>query len=109
MSKLKSEFSFLELPLAQRLVRSYGTNAWVVMQGASDIGDMGRDFGGSLTAREVAYLMQHEWAECAEDVIWRRSKLGICLDKQEVSALEKWMKKQFCNHFSSSGIEVIKC
>ena len=90
--KLKSEFPFLQLSLAERLVRSYGTKAWTLLQDALVQEDMGREFGGSLTEREVAYLMKHEWAECAEDVVWRRSKLGIRLDKQKISALDDWMR-----------------
>lgn len=93
VSKLKAEFTFLEFPLAQRLIRSYGTNAWTLMEGASNIKDMGKSFGGSLTEREVKYLVQYEWAESAEDIVWRRSKLGIRLSKQEISALDEWMLK----------------
>lgn len=92
VSKLKSEFPFIQASLSERLVRSYGTKAWVLMQGAKTLEDMGTEFGGSLTEREVNYLMKHEWAECAEDVVWRRSKLGIRLDKTEISTLDKWMR-----------------
>ena len=92
VAKLKSEYGFLDLSLAQRLIRSYGTDAWTMMEGAGKIDDMGFDFGGSLTEREVRYLMMYEWAESAEDVIWRRSKLGIRLDEKSVSALDDWMR-----------------
>lgn len=92
VSKFKSEFPFIQASLSERLVRSYGTKAWVLMQGANTTEDMGTEFGGSLTEREVNYLMKHEWAECAEDVVWRRSKLGIRLDKTEISTLDEWMQ-----------------
>lgn len=91
--KLKAEYEFLDFQLAERLVRSYGTNAWVVMKGAMNAEDMGQDFGGSLSEREVKYLVRNEWAECAEDVVWRRSKLGLRLDEIEISALEDWMQQ----------------
>ncbi len=94
LSKLKAEFMFLDASLAKRLVRAYGTNAWVLMQGASKFDDMGRNFGGTLTEREVLYLIKHEWAECAEDLVWRRTKLGIRLSEQEILALDVWMQKQ---------------
>ena len=93
VSKLKAEFNFLELPLANRLIRSYGTNAWILMQGVSKSEEMGQVFGGSLTEREVTYLIQHEWAESAEDVVWRRSKLGIRLSDKEIMTLDKWMQE----------------
>ena len=50
-----------------------------MLKGAVDIKDMGQDFGGTLSGREVEYLMKHE---CAEDVVWRRSEIGIQLDKK---------------------------
>ena len=93
MSKLRAEFVFLELPLAQRLIRSYGTKAWVILEGALKIEDMGQTFGGSLSEREVKYLVQHEWAETAEDIVWRRSKLGIRLSKQEIIKLDVWLQQ----------------
>ena len=62
---------------------------------------MGASFGASLTEREVIYLIQHEWAETADDVIWRRSKLGIRFSKQEILMLDTWMQ----NHISSKGIQ----
>ena len=93
VTKLRAEFDFLELTLAQRLIRSYGTHAWNILEGAADLKDMGRNFGGSLTEREVEHLIQYEWAESAEDVVWRRSKLGIRLSEKEIMTLEKWMQE----------------
>lgn len=97
VSKLKSDFDFLELSLAHRFVRSYGTSAWTLLQDVTCLKDMGQDFGGSLTACEVTYLIQHEWAKCAEDVVWRRSKLGIRLGKQEILVLDEWMRNNFAD------------
>ncbi|MEP3233060.1 MAG: glycerol-3-phosphate dehydrogenase [Hyphomicrobiales bacterium] len=92
VEKLKSDFPFLASSLAKRFVRSYGTRAWLLMEGAQSSKDMGDDLGHSLSGREVTYLMEHEWAQCAEDVIWRRSKLGIGLGKDEILALDEWIK-----------------
>lgn len=94
VSKLLGDFTFLDSLLAKRLIRSYGTNAWLMMEGALEIEDIGLDFGGTLSQREVEYLMKYEWAECAEDVVWRRTKLGIRLDKKQISALENWMQQK---------------
>ena len=53
--------------------------------------DLGRSFGATLTEREVAYLMANEWACDADDVVWRRSKLGLVMSAEEVAALDAWM------------------
>jgi glycerol-3-phosphate dehydrogenase len=76
---------------AQRLVRAYGTRARKLIQGIGEDIDWGQTFGADLTEREVRYLMQHEWAQTAEDVLWRRSKLGLRLSKAEASRLDDWM------------------
>ncbi len=85
------DYPFLERTYVWRLVRAYGTRARILLGDAKSTGDMGRSFGDTLTEREVTYLMDHEWAVDADDVIWRRSKLGIRFDKQQVAALDSWM------------------
>ena len=55
---------------------------------------MGRDFGNGLTEAEVDYLMREEWAEEVSDVIWRRSKLGLRLSKEQVKHLERFMAER---------------
>jgi glycerol-3-phosphate dehydrogenase len=68
---------FLPEPLARRLARAYGTRVDAVLGGATDLPGLGEDLGGGLYAAEVDYLMQREWAVEAEDILWRRSKLGL--------------------------------
>ena len=68
---------FLPAPLAQRLARSYGTRALDLLGEARALDDLGRDFGAGLTAAEIDYLAAREWAETAEDILWRRTKLGL--------------------------------
>ena len=53
--------------------------------------DLGQSFGATLTESEVRYLMAKEWALTAEDVVWRRSKLGLRLSAAEIAALDDWM------------------
>jgi glycerol-3-phosphate dehydrogenase len=60
-----------------RLVRAYGTRAGRILGDAVTPEDLGEDFGGGLTAAEVDYLTQQEWAREAEDILWRRSKLAL--------------------------------
>jgi glycerol-3-phosphate dehydrogenase len=88
---LIADHSFLDPGQARRLVRGYGTDARRLLSGAKSAGDLGRDFGAGLTEREVAWLMDREWAITAEDVLWRRSKLGLRLNAEAAAALDRWM------------------
>ena len=56
--------------------------------------DLGKEFGAGLFEREVRYLMTHEWAKTAEDVLWRRTKLGLHMTTSQIDTLEKWMNEQ---------------
>ena len=93
-NRLLHDYPFLAQRHAARLTRAYGTNARVVLGRAASVAELGRDFGHTLTEREVRYLMVHEFAQTAEDVVWRRSKLGLWLTKEEVVALDAWMVAQ---------------
>src|SRR5690606_681715 len=73
---LMRDYGFLDAGHARRLVRLYGTRAWQLLGGATDIAGLGRCFGTDLYEAEVRYLMQHEWAHTAADVVWRRTKRG---------------------------------
>jgi glycerol-3-phosphate dehydrogenase len=63
----------------RQLARRHGTRASKIIGGATSIKDLGENFGGSLTASEVAYLKSEEWAETATDILWRRTKTGLHL------------------------------
>lgn len=83
--------SWLERRTVARLVRMYGTRARDILAGATGIADLGRHFGADLYEREVRYLMQAEWAHRGEDVLWRRSKLGLRMDDDQRAALDEFM------------------
>ena len=70
-------YPFLPAPTLHRLVRSYGTLVPDMLGEAASGADLGTCFGADLTAREVAWLRATEWARTTEDVLWRRSKLGL--------------------------------
>lgn len=84
---LTARYPFLEAAWAERLTRSYGTLAEEVLGDAKALADCGHHFGHGLTAREVEYLKQREWAVSAEDVLWRRTKLGLRFTPAETEAL----------------------
>lgn len=73
---------------AVRLARAYGTRAVAVLDGASCEADLGARFGADLTEAELRYLARSEWATRAEDVVWRRSKLGLRLAPAEISRID---------------------
>jgi glycerol-3-phosphate dehydrogenase len=80
---------FLPEGLARRLVRAYGTRAATLLDGARAMGDLGPVLGADLTAAEVRWLRDQEFARSAEDVVWRRSKLGLRMGAAEIAAVER--------------------
>lgn len=92
VSALQQTCAVLNEAQARRLVRAYGTRAHRVVAAVHNRDDLGDPFGADLFACEVAYLMDSEWARSAEDVLWRRSKLGLRLSSEEAQRLEAWMR-----------------
>jgi glycerol-3-phosphate dehydrogenase len=88
---LRREYPFLTEREARRYLRHYGTESRRILARSRRREDLGRAFGGDLTEAEVAYLMEHEYARSAADVIWRRTKSGLRMASAEVAALEEWM------------------
>jgi glycerol-3-phosphate dehydrogenase len=88
------KFPFLDHFWAGRLVRTYGTDAARLLEGAKSKEDLGEDFGASLTKAEVDWLMDNEFAQTAEDILWRRTKLGLRLRPAEAEWLEQCISRQ---------------
>ena len=88
---LMSAYPWLAADEARRLTRAYGLCASEILGEARDPAALGRNFGAGLSEREIDYLMRVEWAECAEDVVWRRSKLGLRMNADEIVALDEFM------------------
>ncbi|MFW2541984.1 glycerol-3-phosphate dehydrogenase [Primorskyibacter sp. 2E107] len=88
---LQADHPFLTDRWALRLVRAYGTEAAEILSGATRAEDLGQDFGATLTEREVRWLMNKEYARTAEDVVWRRNKLGLRMDADQIERLNAWM------------------
>lgn len=85
---LRTAHPYLTAPHAARLIRAYGTDAMRLLGNARSLSDLGQHFGATLYAAELRWLMDHEFARTAEDVLWRRTKLGLRLTADEVSTLE---------------------
>jgi len=88
------QYPFLEPEILHRLANLYGKRTDIILAGAKNIKALGKHFGAGLYASEVKYQMAHEWARTAEDVVFRRTKLGLKMSQKEIYALDKWMGKQ---------------
>lgn len=94
VADLRARFDFLTEAWARRLVRAYGTEAASILGNAKTAADLGQDFGATLTAAEVSWLMTNEYAVTAQDVIWRRNKLGLRMTGQQEQELDAWMAQR---------------
>jgi glycerol-3-phosphate dehydrogenase len=91
VAQARRRWPFLTEGHARRLVRAYGTRIEQVLGNAPDLAALGPRFGGDLTGAEVLYLMTNEWAQTEDDVLWRRSKLGLRHTPAEREALARFM------------------
>jgi glycerol-3-phosphate dehydrogenase len=83
--------AWLPQPLLRRLAGAYGTRLEALLGDADTLAGLGRHFGGGLYEAEVRYLVENEFASTAEDILWRRSKLGLVLSKAEQRSLADWL------------------
>jgi len=92
--KLQASCRFIDGALAIRLIRCYGTRALQMTAGMKDTAGLGRHFGHGLYGFEVDYLRTEEWACTAEDILWRRTKLGLHFSPIEIKQLEQYLQDQ---------------
>ena len=88
---LHRDYAFLDAQHTRRLVRLYGTLSRQILQDAKRSDDLGKRFGSDLYEAEVRYLVEREWASCAEDILWRRTKEGLRFSDEEVGSLEDYV------------------
>lgn len=94
---LARRHTWLPRPLRRRWVRLYGTRTEALIGTAKGIADLGVLFGFDLYQREVDFLKQNEWAATAEDVLWRRTKLGLRLSADESAKVTAYMENSEAN------------
>lgn len=92
--QLSIDYSFLPAEVVARFSRSYGSLAFDFLLDATALGDLGKDFGHGLFQQEVDYLLQHEWAYSADDILWRRTKLGLYFTQQQKGNLQAYISGQ---------------
>ena len=90
IAALSAKFPFIAADNLRRLFRAYGTDVEEMLQGVTSAGDLGRSFG-PLTEREIDWLKRREWVVSADDILWRRSKLGLHMSQAEQDALKDYM------------------
>jgi glycerol-3-phosphate dehydrogenase len=91
VDEVRDRWRFLGEEQARRLVAAYGSNAKAILGDARERGDLGPAFGPELTGAEVRYLMQKEWARFPDDILWRRTKLGLTMQPADRAALAAFM------------------
>lgn len=94
LARISARYPFLAPAWALRLARAYGTLVVDMLASAASFEDCGIHFGHGLTEAEVRYLMTREWARSAEDVLWRRTKLGLRFSAAEQDRLRVFMAAQ---------------
>lgn len=93
---LGDKYPWLPTSLALRYAQSYGTLTYLLLEDSSQLLDLGEHFGHGLYEREVRYLIKYEWAITAEDILWRRSKLGLFLTTNEQKELNRFLLDLKC-------------
>ena len=93
-ARLRAAYPWLADSHVTRLIRHYGTDSFAILGEARGPADLGRDFGATLTEAELRWLMRQEWAQRAEDVVWRRTRLGLRLTPAQIETLDGWMQAQ---------------
>lgn len=93
-AQLDGQYPWLPLTLRRRYARAYGSRTLDLLRGCGSLTDLGADFGHGLYAREVDWMIDREWAINCDDILWRRSKLGLRFDAQQLTALTQYLRER---------------
>ncbi len=92
IAAMRHRYPWAELALLRRWVHAYGSRTLALLEGVKRAGDLGAEVAPGLFERELNYLRQNEWALTADDVLWRRSKLGLRYTAEQRAAVALWMQ-----------------
>ena len=92
IAQLKQHYEWLPISLLERWAGSYGTMISVLIDKATCLEQLGQEILSNLYEAELNYLVKHEWATCSDDILWRRTKLGLHLPKNAASVIDNWLK-----------------
>lgn len=106
VTRLTTDFAFLDAREVRRLVRRYGTRTRTILGNARSSEDLGTHFGAGLYSAEVQYLIEEEWAQTLEDVLWRRTKRGLYSRQIDLEALDAFIARACAaaQNSSNSGL-----
>ncbi len=90
-SEFGGMYPWLPTALSHRYARAYGTRAHRLLAGRRALAELGAELGPDLYEAELIYLRDNEWARCAEDILWRRSKLGLHVPKDTAAKVDAWL------------------
>ena len=90
----QSQYPWLPAELALRYAHQYGQRAAILLNNINNMAALGQELCPGLFEQEARYLLKYEWAEQAEDILWRRTKLGLAADPKAVSRLNAWLSLQ---------------
>ncbi len=85
--KIKENYSFLPEKLVYRYAKNYGARIFILLAGVKTLSDLGKYFGAGLYQHEIDFLVKYEWANTMDDILWRRTKLGLFLTGKEIETL----------------------
>ncbi len=91
VQQLADDYAFIDEKEARRLINHYGSEARCFLGSAQTRADLGVDFGHNLSEAEVRHLIIHEFARSADDILWRRTKLGLYFNAQQSERLQQWL------------------
>lgn len=89
--EFQTKYSWLPEQLAKRYAHNYGTRAFQLLKGAICMADLGEELSPGLFEHEARYLIHHEWAQQVDDILWRRTKLGLTATPESTTRLAQWL------------------
>lgn len=94
LAGIRNNWPFLDETTIQRIAHAYGADVYEMFAGCDSQNDLGEEFAPGFFAREAQWMLDHEFAQTVEDMLWRRSKLGLHIGTAQVKKLEKWLTLQ---------------
>ena len=101
--ELLAKLQGIDVALAKRWATLYGSRVWRMLGGARSVEELGEDLGQQLYAQEVDYLRREEWANEVDDILWRRTKLGLAFSETQKERLQHYLLEQPAEHSARSS------